>query len=157
MNLYTIGSPKANRWAGMLMRDFFKNRAPHWEFKPDPESDDITNPRVIIRQDGQKYSPPNAPSVGRTRWDYGLVIRGPHPKDARCMFLIMAGRSALGTAATCLAVTAPECLSLLNQRLNLQGINLNNHKQAFCAVVSICAEDRVMDLSSFAVHDIFAY
>ncbi len=157
MNLYTIGSPKANRWTGMLMRDFFDNRAPSWEFKPDPESDEIMNPMVIVRHDGAQYTPPDAHDMNRRQWDFGLVIRGPHPKNAGCMFMIMAGRSALGTEATCLAITAPSCLRVLNQRLNHRGINLNNHQQAFCAVVSVQAKKHTTDLSSFTVHEIFTY
>lgn len=157
INLYTIGSPKANRWTGMLMADFFEDRTPQWEFKPDPESDKINNPRVIIWQDGVKYIPSDFEEIGRTRWDYGLVIRGPHPKDAHCMFMVLAGRSTLGTEAASLAITNPHCLGALNQELNQCGINLNDHRQAFCAVVSVQAENRITDLSSFTVHDIVPY
>ncbi len=128
MNLYTIGSPKANRWTGILMRDFFANRAPQWEFKPDPESGSIKNPRVIIRRDGVKYMPSQFKEIGRTRHDFGLVIRGPHPKDAHCMFMVLAGRSALGTEATSLAITNPHCLRVLNQQLIQCGINLSDHR-----------------------------
>lgn len=157
INLYTIGSSKSNRWTGMLMKEFFENHTPQWEFKPDPESREIMNPRVIVRQNKEKYMPTGVNDRNITEWDFGLVIRGPHPGDASCMFMVLAGRSSLGTEAASLAMTAPDCLSPLNEQLNLQGINLNDHRQAFCAVVSVKAEKRKTDLGSFTIHDIIRY
>ncbi|MBN1565117.1 MAG: hypothetical protein JXA10_14835, partial [Anaerolineae bacterium] len=80
INLYTIGSPKSNRWTGMLMAEFFANHTPGWEFKPDPESNEIMNPRVIVRQGGESYVIEGVEDVDIRKWDFGLVIRGPHPK-----------------------------------------------------------------------------
>jgi hypothetical protein len=50
MNLYTIGSTKANRWTGIMFEQFFSNREPVWDLKPDPESKDILNPKVVLRR-----------------------------------------------------------------------------------------------------------
>jgi hypothetical protein len=158
MNLYTIGSPKANRWTGILMERFFKRRRPRWDFKPDPESQDIWNPRVILRRAGEKYTPGVAGSPDLLRWDFGLVMRGPHPMDPACMLTVMAGRSSLGTEAACLAVTDPACLRKLTHRLESEEeIRLDDHRQAFCAIVSIRTVKLKTDTNSFRVCETMRY
>jgi hypothetical protein len=137
-HFYSIASPKANRLTGLMMKHFFKNRQPKWEFKPHPESSDLRNPKLLIRLDGEPYKLAPRESGGRLIWDYGLVIRGPHPFDSSYMLMILAGRSARGTEACCLAATDPECLQKLSKRFEEEHIDLDNHKHAFCAVVSIC-------------------
>jgi hypothetical protein len=142
MHLYCIASPKSNRWTGMMMKGFFENRNPRWEFKPDPESSGLRNPKVLVRVKDKPYEPVNVPPGGRLVWDFGLVIRGPHPLDASYMFLALAGRSALGTEATCLAATDPDCLRKLIKCLNDENVNLDDHRQGFCAVVSISTKEQ---------------
>ncbi len=157
MNLYTIGSPKANRWTGILMNRFFEKRGPTWEFKPDPESSEILNPRVIVRRNNEKYMPSIAGDADILKWDFGLVIRGPHPMDASHMFMVLAGRSSLGTEATCLAVTDPACLNRFDQRLKFDGIDLDDHRQAFCAVVSVVSCGLRTDKGQFRVQEVVRY
>lgn len=155
-HLYSIGSPKANRLTGTIMKDFFKNREHKWDFKPDPDSSNLRNPKLIIRLDGKTYEPVNRSDGGRLVWDFGLVIRGPHPLDSSYMFLVLAGRSSRGTEACCLSVTDPECVTKFHKELK-DKIKLDNHRQAFCAVVSICAKRRDSSLgpdkSTFKVED----
>jgi hypothetical protein len=38
VNLYCIGSPKANRWTGIMLEDFFQRWKPKLEYKADPKS-----------------------------------------------------------------------------------------------------------------------
>lgn len=157
MNIYSIGSPKANRWTGILMDRFFEDREPGWEFKPDPESKEIMNPRVILRRNRVPYLPNVVPDPHILKWDFGLVIRGPHPMDSACMFMGLAGRGSLGTEATCLAVTNPDCLRRLSERLQFERIDLDDHRQAFCAIVSVRSSQLKTDKSSFQVLDVIRY
>ena len=138
-HIYSIASPKANQLTGMMMKCFFRDREPKWEFKPDPESTNLRNPKLLIRLNGKPYEPVPRESGGRLVWDYGLVIRGPHPFDPSYMFMALAGRSSRGTEACSMAATNLECLQRLNKSLKEENVDLSNHKQAFCAVVSVCA------------------
>ena len=160
-HLYCIASPKANRLTGWVMKKFFEKRNPKWEFRPDPDSSDLRNPRLSIHVNGQTYDRFDPTGRGRLVWDFGLVIRGPHPIDPNYMFLVMAGRTARGTEASCLAVTDPDCLGKLQIRLKEEGLNPDNHKHAFCAVVSIGSLNNDPSLgpdkSSFKIEDLMQY
>lgn len=160
-HLYSIASPKANRLTGSIIKQFFDKREPKWEFRPDPESRDLRNPKVLIRLKGEPYQPVNITKGGRLVWDFGLVIRGPHPIDSNYLFMVLAGRSSRGTEASCLAVTDPECVGKLNKVLVDNDMTLDNHKHAFCAVVSIAAIDNEArfgpDKKSFKIHDLTKY
>jgi hypothetical protein len=156
-NLYSIGSPKANRWTGLMMERLFSSKDPKWDFKPDPESKDILNPKVIIRRNSTLYTPHVVGDPSRLKWDFGLVVRGPHPVDSSFMFMALAGRGALGTEATCLSVTDPQCSRVLMKRLSFEEIDINDHRQMFCAIVSIGSSKLKTDKGSFKVHDVIKY
>lgn len=160
-HLYCIASPKANRLTGSILKQFFEKREPKWEFRPDPESRDLRNPKLLIRLKGEVYKPVYSASDERLIWDFGLVIRGPHPLDPNYMFMIIAGRGSRGTEASSLAVTDPACIEKLNKALKDRGVDLDNHRQAFCVVVSVCAEKEKPELgpdqTSFMVHDVVQY
>jgi len=161
MHLYCIASPKANRWTGLMMKEFFKDRTPRWEFRADPESTDIRNPRVLLYLDGRAYDPVSRIPGGRLVWDFGLVLRGPHPYDASHLFMALGGRSSLGSEAACLAATDLECLNKLIKSLRDMGIDPDDHRQAFCAIVSVGSKERKShlgaDRSQFRVEDVVAY
>ncbi len=160
-HLYSIASPKANRLTGLIMEQFFEKREPKWEFKPDPESRDLRNPKLLIRLKGKPYKPVNTIKGGRLVWDFGLIIRGPHPIDSNYVFMVLAGRSSRGTEASCLAATDPECIGKLNKVIKENSMDLDNHKHAFCAVVSITAIDNESrfgpDKASFRIEDFTKY
>lgn len=160
-HLYSIASPKANRLTGSIMKQFFEKRKPEWEFKPDSESRDLRNPKCLIRLNGEPYRPVNTVGGGRLVWDFGLVIRGPHPIDPNYVFMVLAGRSSRGTEASCLAVTDPECIGKLHKVIKANGMDTDNHKHAFCAVVSVTAiesESRLgPDKASFRIEDFTKY
>ena len=137
MHLYLIGSSKANRWTGLVMEEFFANRQTKWDFRPDPESRDIRNPKVILRANGKNYSPIGWEETSRVRNDFGIVIRGPNPRDGSLMVMVLAGRSALGTEAACLAVTDPACIRMMKRELEHRRIDLDDHRQPFLAIVSV--------------------
>jgi len=138
INLYLIGSPMANRWTGLVMEDFFRNRASKWDFRPDPDSEQIRIPKVILRCNQKTYVPDDWPKeTSRIMEDFGIVIRGPNPHDSSRMVMVLAGRSALGTEAASFAVTDPGCIRKLKLKLGPDGIDLNDHRQAFLAIVSV--------------------
>jgi len=157
MNLYTIGSSKVNRWTKLMMERFFENRNPKWEFKPNPESKNILNPRVIIRRNKVEYEPDVTIDTHILKWDFGMVIRGPHPVDSSFMFMVLAGRGSLGTEAACLAATNPECLRVLNERLLFEKVDLDDHKKAFCAFVSIHSSKLRTNKETFKVENVILY
>jgi len=140
MHLYVIGSAKSNRWAGLIMERFFANRKIKWEFRPDPESRDILNPKVIIRVNGKEYSPVGWNETNRIQKDFGIVLRGANPRDSSYMLTLLAGRSSLGTEAASLAVTEPDCIRKLTQALMYRDIDPEDHRQGFIAVVSVECE-----------------
>jgi hypothetical protein len=50
--------------------------------------------------------------------------------------MALAGRSALGTEAACLAVSNPKCAEKLSKELVHAQIEIHNHKNIFCAIVN---------------------
>ena len=161
MHLYCIGSPKANRWTGLMMKNFFENCKPAWEFRPDPDSTNLRNPKVTIYREGKPYEPVHSVPGGRLVWDYGLVIRGPHPQEAGRLLMILAGRSYIGNEAACLAATSPACVEKLVVALTAENVDLDDHSKRFCAVVSVAAKERksrfASDPNEFRVEGVRAY
>ncbi len=140
MNIYCIASPKANRWTGKLLRQFSKTRVPQLEFKADPESKNLQNIKVSLYSDGDLLRPPGwllNVDGDRYRKDFGLIVRAPNPYSDDQMVTIMAGRSSLGSEATCAAVTDVALIEDLRQGLAGLKIDLEDHKQAFWALASM--------------------
>jgi hypothetical protein len=133
-NIYCIGSPKANHLTGVLMREFNRKWHHGFEFKADPSSEDLRNVRVMVEKGARPWLPESFLDDDRHKWDFGLIIRGPHPFDSQRMFMIIAGRSTLGTQAAALAVTDPRHASLIKDLLSNKGVDLNNYQQPFWAV-----------------------
>ena len=162
-NLYCIGSPKANRWSGLLLEAFFKRWRPGIEFRADPASTDLRNIRVMTEINGLPYKPHSFGTKDTDPFvrDFGLLVRGPHPADPNYVLMVMAGRSSLGTEAVCRAATDPTHIAGIRRRLEHEMVDLNNHKQAFYAVVTM---DRDMKeegtyeaiLSSFEIAEVHA-
>ena len=141
-NIYCIGSPKANRWTRVLLERFYENWWPALRFKADPRSEDLKDIRVMVQKGDDRFLPPDfnrvdPRNVDRKEWDFGLLIRGPHPADSACMMMILAGRSAVGTEATCMAATNPGCVTRIIEHLRLEQVKLNDHRQPFWASVSL--------------------
>lgn len=136
-NLYCIGSPKVNRWSGLILRELSKRWEPRIEFKADPKSSDLRNIRVMIEIDGDSYTPKNF-GIGKTDpfvRDFGIVLRAPHPADPNYMVMVIAGRSSLGSEAVSRAVTDPTHIAVIKRHLELKDVDLTNHKEPFYAIV----------------------
>jgi hypothetical protein len=140
MTLYSIASPKANRWTGMILHEYGKRWAPRLTFGADPASPDVRNVNLSIFCD-QEILRPHGWSINgqgdRYARDFGLIVRGPSPYDPDCMVAVIAGRSSLGTEAACLAFTDPKAVGHIHQRLGPLEGNLEDHKQPFWVVVSM--------------------
>jgi hypothetical protein len=142
-NFYSLGSPKANRWTGMLLSRFNERWKPSFEFRPDASSDDLRDVHVDIHMDGHRWLPAGWPHTKhRYQQDFGLIIRGPHPEHPRAMIMIMAGRGSVGTEAASRAVTEERHLSQIKERLRIHDIDLNDHRHPFWAVVSMERENK---------------
>jgi hypothetical protein len=139
-NLYCIASPKANRWTASLLEQYQQRWVPRIEFRADAASKSLKNVRVLIYSDDALLHPPgwkiNAEGDRYCR-DFGLVVRGPNPSHEKHMVAIIAGRSSLGTEAASRAFTDPNAVAEIRRRLDGLKIDLEDHKQAFWAVVSM--------------------
>jgi len=139
-NLYCIGSPKVNKWSGMLLDAFNRKWSPSLEFKADPASTDLLDIRVMLYLNGHPYTPPNFGNRDTDPFvrDFGVLLRGPHPFHPNSLMTIMAGRSSLGTEAVCRAATNPLHIATIKERLQRDHhIDLSDHTQAFYAIVSM--------------------
>lgn len=139
MNLFLVGSPKVNRWTGLLLDKFYEQWRPRLRFKAEADSPDLRNVRVMVEKDGSRYFPDviYPPDDNRFKKDFGLLIRGPYPGRPRNMVLILAGRSSLGTEAACCAATHPKHVQELKERLSLYRVELADHSIPFYAVVAM--------------------
>ena len=85
-----------------------RGQAPNWRLPPAPGATASGDYEVQLVGEPAKgsFATPYGDKAGRdVREDYGLIVRGPHPKHPRRMVTIMAGPHSLGTGAACLAAT----------------------------------------------------
>jgi hypothetical protein len=140
MTIYSIGSPKANRWTGQLIKDFCKQWKPHICFKADPGSPILENVWISLCKDGTTLYPKGwkfNTEGDRCINDFGIIIRGPNPYHEKEMMVILAGRSSLGTEAACRAFTKYEIIDNIRNRLSAVNVNLEDHTQGFWALVKM--------------------
>jgi hypothetical protein len=145
MTLYTIASPKSNRWTAALLKEFSQNWVPKIEFRAEPMSMDLRNISVSIYKDNTLLCPDGWAlnyDMDRQNKDFGVIIRGQNPYHENEMLTIIAGRSSLGTEAASRAFTVPAKIDEIRKRLLGLGANLEDHKQAFWVLVSM---KRLMD------------
>jgi len=109
-NLFLIGSPKVNPHVGVLLAALQQTSTAPWRFDSCDLDKGHSDYEVILSGaiDNQQFRShclhEKIGSSARVE-DFGLIIRGPHPKHRSRMVLIMAGPHSLGTAAACLAAT----------------------------------------------------
>lgn len=115
-NLYLLGSPKSNIWTKTMLDEVGKYCKPAWQFVVDPDSGDLRDPLLALEKDGNVYEPSITRAEHRTRSDFGLILRASHPRYNDNIVFILAGRTGLGTAASCIAATTPEHVAELIDR-----------------------------------------
>ena len=141
MNIYCIGSPKANRWTHSLLSQYHQRLKlyPQLKFCPNPKSTNLRNPKVIIRKDDGELKPGGwdaRPGNDQYERDFGIIVRGPNPFHPDHMIAILAGRGSLGTEAACRAFTTPARIEEILNKLP-RSFKPENHKDAFWALVSM--------------------
>lgn len=140
MNMYCIASPKTNRWTARLLDQYHQHYVPRLEFRADSSSKNLKNINVSIYSDDALLTPPgwrlNCENDRYGR-DFGIIVRGPNPSHKDQMVAIIAGRSSLGTEAACRAFTEVSVIADIRSRLAARRIDMEDHKQAFWAVVSL--------------------
>jgi len=144
VNLFCIGSSKANLWTGLVLEEFGRTWSPRLAFRPDPESKNLRDVHVDLHVNGRKWLPPNfESSTHRYDRDFGLIVRGPHPRDLGALVMVLAGRGAVGTEAACRAVTEDAPLAEIRDHLKLYRIDLDDHRQAFWIAVEMERESEI--------------
>jgi hypothetical protein len=131
-NIFSLGSPKANRWTQRILEEIANKWLPTWKFEVDHKSTDLRDPWVNLLKDGNHYEPENIKAKDRTNIDFGLIVRAPHPVHTKQNIMVLAGRTGLGTAASSVVATTPKCISSL---IDDWGIELEGNKP-FWAIVS---------------------
>jgi hypothetical protein len=140
MNIYSISSPKANRWTGLLLDKLQETWAPKLEFRADPVSRDLRNIAISLYSGEGLVCPPGLRlnvDGDRYYWDFGLILRAPSPYHDNCSVTILAGRSSLGTEAACRAFTDPAKIDEIRRQLRGLDVDIENHRQAFWAIASM--------------------
>lgn len=113
INLYLVGSPKVNPATEVMLEQLQRGGKPCWSLDPYPGAKKKDDYRVALyRGDKGKRKRYHGRTVAQGekggiahKLDYGIIIRGPHPKHPGRMVMIMAGPHSLGTGAACLAAT----------------------------------------------------
>lgn len=136
-NLYLVGSGNVNPLCDALLMVLQDGAENIWSFKPMPgyTYDDPRWPSGLFvwAREGEKYwgaKPWTDPGVcasgsavpakpGVWREDYGLIVRGPHPRraDDGRIVMLLAGSHALGTGATGIAATEPDLIERIRDLL----------------------------------------
>lgn len=121
-NIYLIGSPKVNDFTGHCLEAIQKGRAPNWRLHRCDHEENVQDYKVHLSGNPKtgEFSTPCERDVPRDKdkyEDYGLVIRGPHPRHPHRMVTILAGPHSMGTGAACLAATRTELIRKIDQRL----------------------------------------
>ncbi|MBG0860290.1 MAG: hypothetical protein IQL11_12365 [Bacteroidales bacterium] len=138
-NLFLIGSPKVNKFTGILLESIQNGKPPYWRFEKclsDPNEIDYE-----VRLIGKLLSGDFQTKCGSTRMersvnftDYGLIVRGRHPKMPERTVLILAGPHSVGTGSACLAATKPQLLQTISNKL-LGKAELTDQKKTIWVLV----------------------
>jgi len=143
INLYLIGSHKVNPWSKEMLKCLRKEARPEWLFAPAldwPEDETGDWPVALFRDVRSKETQlpgclDKLEPTGEEVWteDYGVLVRGPHPRYPGRLVLVIAGPHSLGTAAASLAATRPSLIKKLQEKLPPG--TLEDKKGAFWALV----------------------
>jgi hypothetical protein len=118
-NFYLIGSTKRNKATAQFMEEMHKGCEEGWRFIPEPaqrEAEEQEWRLVPCRGCKPFHLPPRdrkkEPILPE---DYGLILRGPHPRKRGRMVTILAGTHSLGTGAACLAATNSKLIKQIEE------------------------------------------
>lgn len=152
-NLYLLGGPKCNKWTEIMLKQISQTWKPEFKFTANPESKDISDPWIDLRINEKLYEAESTKNRTRKNIDFGLVIRIPKNEKKDLLTMILAGRTGLGTAAACLAVTTTEHI---NSLIHDWDIKIADALTPFWAIVSMESKDsslKFYDYSSLKIED----
>lgn len=128
-SFYIIGSNKVNPFTSYALELLQQGKSPNWHFDLRSEDKNKKDPEWPLWRMGKSGREPVPKKKimyrpGGTWRDYGLFIRGPHPRFSQRMLTVLAGPHALGTGAACLAATRTEKVKQIREKLETYGIDL---------------------------------
>ena len=87
--------------------------------------------------------------------DYGIIVRGRHPRYPDRLVLILAGPHSLGTGAACLAATR----STQIQEIKAKGVDIADRSRAFWVLVkgTISQQDGLLDMKDVEIVEAGVY
>ena len=136
-NLFLIGSGKVNPVTERFLREMQRGQDPGWCLEPAPgeRSSGDYEVRLIGRLGSEEFTAPVGVGSGAGgRDDFGLILRGPHPRYPKRSVTIMAGPHSLGTGAACLAATKPHLVSEIGKALT-GNVDLTTRDRALWVLV----------------------
>jgi len=166
LSLYLIGSKKINSASGKMLNLLQKSRDPDWFLGPAPgytEKDEDYHV-VLYRSRAGKFfkiqgKMQEFKSGQKKVWveDYGIIVRGPHPRHPGRLVLITAGAHSLGTGAACLAATRSILIQKIRSKLP-EGV-LEDKASTFWVLVKGKAnsKDGLLDLEDVSIEEAGVY
>jgi nucleoside 2-deoxyribosyltransferase len=159
-NLFLIGSPKVNKFTDTFLSMMQRGRKPNWRFAPCPGENASGDYEVQLcgELSSRTFATPcGLFSKGSQRHDFGLIVRGPHPRHANRMLTIMAGPHSLGTGAACLAATRSNLVSEVSKSL-AGTVDLSTQDRAIWILVEATAgPDGHLDPANVKIVEAGAY
>lgn len=119
-NLFLIGSPKVNPFTEHFLSTMQGSSGANWNFSSVSSVEPIDDYEVQLTgkiSSGEFKSPIGTFKDNTQLSDYGLILRGPHPKFPKRTVIILAGPHSLGTGAACLAATKSQLVSDIGKAL----------------------------------------
>jgi hypothetical protein len=164
-SLYLIGSEKVNHASGKLLAALQANRRPNWVFDPvhgfTRRDEDwpcglyrvAGNRRELLNGRTEKRGP-----SGEDVWveDYGIIVRGPHPKFPERLVMIMAGAKSLGTGAACFAATRSVFIQRIRSKLP-EGVLEDKTSSFWVLVKGTAARDGLLDADGVSIEEAGVY
>jgi hypothetical protein len=141
-NLYLIGSYKANDLSREVLEKLQLGSPLSFRFGPYPGEEHIKDHRVVMyrRTNGTEEMLEGDRKILEIEgWevhtvDYGIIVRGPHPRFPGRIAMVMAGAHSLGTGAACVAATNSRLISLIQEKLP-KDVRLSDKQRTIYAYV----------------------
>jgi len=161
-NLFLIGSHKSNDFTRLMLNNVQQGRLPNWQFGKCPGEEEKGDYEVQLSGDlsSGRFTTPSLraqPKGGGPHTDYGLVVRGPHPRYPQRMVCILAGPHSLGTGAACLAATKSQVIRQTGKRLSGACDLATRDQTIWILVKGTAADDRHIDPTGVEVLDVGVY
>jgi hypothetical protein len=141
-NFYLIGSPKVNPFTEWFLAELQGDSRPGWRMDSVPADKRRKDPRCQLTG----RLPDGVFSCVATEGpeDYGLILRGPHPRFPSRLVMILAGPQALGTGSACLAATKSELIRSIREKIGNDEIFMDRTRPLWVLVKGEAGADRLI-------------